>query len=153
MTESPKGIKEVPTEFNIPPYKPLTKEKVLQDVAIHSLKEELIDLLNQVEHAIEEIRCLISECKGSCVEKMSEKLDRGQMLSDIDKMRNDLENSFKHPKLKEDAIMDTGLSAAKDKLIDILCQPEYAKELKRITKARFDDAQSRNDIENFNREE
>ena len=67
---------------------------------------------------------------------MSEKLDRGRILSDIDKMRNDLENSFKHPKLKEEVIMDTGLSAAKDKMIDILCQPEYAKELKRIMKER-----------------
>jgi hypothetical protein len=61
MTELPKGIEEVPTEFNIPPYKPLTKEKVLQDIAIHSLKEELIGLLNQVEQVIEELRCLISE--------------------------------------------------------------------------------------------
>lgn len=104
MTELAKGIKEVPAEFNIPPYKPLTKEKVLQDVAIHSLKEELIDLLNQVEHAIEDLRCLMSECRDSCVEKMSEKLDRGQMLLDIDKMRNDLENSFKHPKLKEEKL-------------------------------------------------
>jgi hypothetical protein len=40
--------------------------------------------------------------RGSHVEKMSEKLDRGRMLSDIDKMRNDLENSFRHPKLREE---------------------------------------------------
>ena len=74
MTELPKGIEEVPTEFNIPPYKPLTKEKVLQDMLTYSLKEELIGLLNQVKQAIEELRCLISECRGSHVEKMSEKL-------------------------------------------------------------------------------
>ena len=94
MTELPKGIEEVPTEFNIPPYKPLTKEKVLQDMAIYSSKEELIGLLNQVEQAIEELRCLISECRGSHVEKMSEKLDRGRMLSSIDKMKNDLDDNI-----------------------------------------------------------
>lgn len=94
MTELPKGIEEVPTEFNIPPYKPLTKEKVLQDMAIYSSKEKLIGLLNQVEQAIEELRCLISECRGSHVEKMSEKLDRGRMLSSIDKMKNDLDDNI-----------------------------------------------------------
>ena len=53
MTESPKGIKEVPTEFNIPPYKPLTKEKVIMDTGLSAAKDKMIDILCQPEHAKE----------------------------------------------------------------------------------------------------